>query len=68
LRDFDAMICRVALAHDAVCVDLAPAFNGPKLDQAAAAGLINSDGIHGLAAGQDLVAQTIAKAGFSELK
>ena len=68
LRDFDAMICRVALAHGAVCVDVAPAFNGPKLDQAAAAGLINSDGIHGLAAGQDLVAQMIATAGFNELR
>jgi hypothetical protein len=68
LRDFDAMICRVAVAHHAVCVDVAPAFNGPKFDRPAAAGLINSDGIHGLAAGQDLIAHTIAAAGFSELK
>lgn len=68
LRDFDAMICQVAVARHAVCVDVAPAFNGPKLDQPAPAGLINSDGIHGLAGGHDLIAQTLVAAGFSELQ
>jgi lysophospholipase L1-like esterase len=67
LLDFNVMICRLAEAHSAVCVDVAPAFNGAKLDQPAATGLINSDGIHGLAAGHDLIAKTLAAAGFAEL-
>ena len=68
LLDFNAMICRLAKAHGAVCVDVGPAFNGPKLDQPAAPDLINADGIHGLAAGHALIARTLAAAGFSELR
>lgn len=68
LIDFDAMICRLAAAHHVVCVDVAPVFNGAKVDTPAAPGLINSDGIHGLAAGQDLIAQTLISAGFIELQ
>jgi lysophospholipase L1-like esterase len=68
LLAFNAMICRLAEAHSAVCVDVAPAFNGANLDQPAATGLINSDGIHGLAGGHSLIARTLAAAGFSELR
>jgi lysophospholipase L1-like esterase len=68
LLDYNAMTCRVAAAHHAVCVDIAPAFNGPDEDQPAAPGLINSDSAHPLAAGHDLIARTIAAAGFAELK
>jgi lysophospholipase L1-like esterase len=68
LRDFNAMTCRVAGAHDAVCVDIGPVFNGPALDQPAAAGLINSDGAHALEAGQLLIAQTLDAAGYTPLE
>jgi lysophospholipase L1-like esterase len=67
LHDFNAMTCRVAVAHGAICVDIGPVFNGPKLDQPAAEGLINSDGAHALEAGQNLIAKTLDSAGYAPL-
>lgn len=68
LLDFNAMICELAVAHGAVCVDIAPAFNGPNEDTPAASGLINADGAHALEAGQNLIAETLAAAGFEEIE
>jgi lysophospholipase L1-like esterase len=65
---FNEMLCGLAEQHDAVCVDVGPAFNGKDLDQPAAEGLINSDGIHGLAAGHDLIAKLLTEAGFAEIE
>ena len=68
LADFNAMLCKLALAHHAICVEVGAAFNGPKLDQQAAPGLIDSDGAHALKAGQDLIAKLLDEAGYAPLK
>ena len=68
LADFNRMLCDLAAAHDALCVEVGAAFNGTHLDQAAAPGLINSDGIHGLRAGQDLIAKVLDDAGYAPLR
>jgi lysophospholipase L1-like esterase len=68
LTAFNTMICRVAEANRGVCIDLAPVFNGPKGDQKAVGSLVNEDGIHPTAGGHALIAETILKAGFAELK
>ena len=39
LHDYNAMLCRVAQAHEAACVDLVPAFNGPHADTSISADL-----------------------------
>lgn len=66
LADFNAMICRVAEAGNAVCVDLVPAFNGPNRDQDAK-DLLISDHLHPSEAGHLLIADTIAASGFDPL-
>jgi len=68
LADFNAMLCKLARAHGAVCVEVGAAFNGPKLDKPAAPGLINSDGAHALKDGQDLIAKLLDEAGYAPLK
>jgi len=68
LADFNAMLCELAAAHDALCVKVGTAFNGKHLDQPAAAGLINSDGIHGLRAGHDLIAKVLDETGYAPLR
>jgi len=68
LADFNAMLCDVAVAHGALCVEVGPAFNGKRLDEPAAPGLINSDGIHGLRAGQALIATILDGAGYAPLQ
>lgn len=66
LRDFNAMICRVARTHGAVCVDLLPAFNGAAGD-ADADPLLGADHWHPSQSGHELIAKTIAAAGFAPL-
>jgi len=66
LADFNTMICRVAEAASAVCVDLVPAFNGPNRDQDAK-DLLLSDHGHPSEAGHLLIADSIAASGFDPL-
>ena len=66
LAAFNAMICEVAEANGAVCVDLVPAFNGP--DGTADAGdLLVDDHIHPSKAGQELIAATVDATGYAPL-
>lgn len=64
LINYNTTVCRVAIAHKALCIDIAPAFNGPDLDRDAGP-LLGADHGHLTAAGQDLVAATIVAAGFA---
>jgi lysophospholipase L1-like esterase len=66
LADFDAMICRVARQHGAVCVDLVTAFNGPRHDTDAGP-LLGPDHGHPSADGHRRIAQLLAAAGFAPL-
>lgn len=66
LRAFDAMLCEVAGAAGARCVDILPAFNGSDGTDPAV-GLLASDGVHPSAAGHGLIAETLASAGFEDL-
>jgi lysophospholipase L1-like esterase len=66
LTAFNAMLCEVASAAGATCVDILPAFNGPDGTKPAA-GLLASDGVHPSAAGHTLIAETLAAAGFEDL-
>jgi lysophospholipase L1-like esterase len=66
LDDFDTMMCDVAASNGATCVDLRDAFNGPGHDQAAGS-LVVDDHVHPTAAGQTLIATTIANGGFAPL-
>jgi|tagenome__1003787_1003787.scaffolds.fasta_scaffold20641954_2 lysophospholipase L1-like esterase len=67
LTKYNAMVCRVAVAHGVVCVDLAPVFNGPHLDDDAG-DLLGPDHAHPSKAGHELIASTIAGAGFEPLR
>jgi lysophospholipase L1-like esterase len=67
LAAFNAMICEVAQANGAMCVDLVPAFNGP--DGTADAGaLIESDHTHPTQAGHELIAAAIDATGYAPLR
>jgi len=58
--------CEAAAAHDAQCVDIFHAFNGPNgIDDAAQ--FLAGDHAHPGAAGEQLIADEIAKFGFPEL-
>jgi hypothetical protein len=63
LKALNASICRVARAHEAVCVDLLPALNGPAGTDAPGLG-----GIHPDTAGHDRIAAVIAGAGFDDVR
>ncbi len=66
LAAFNAMICEVAEANGALCVDLVPAFNGP--DGTADAGdLLVDDHIHPSKAGQELIAAAVDATGYAPL-
>lgn len=67
LETFNASICEVARRHDAVCIDLHTPFNGAGHDQPAS-DLLLPDHIHPNQAGHDLIARTIADAGFAPLR
>jgi lysophospholipase L1-like esterase len=67
LVDYNATVCRVAIAHGALCIDIAPAFNGPDLDQDAGS-LLGGDHAHPSSAGHELIAATIAAAGYAPLR
>ena len=67
LETFNEAICGVAEAHGAICVDLAVPFNGTSHDGPATAFLL-SDHNHPNQAGQELIAKTIAAAGFAPLE
>lgn len=64
---YNQTVCRVAVVHHALCIDIAPAFNGPDLDRDAGP-LVGPDHGHLTAAGQDLIAATVAAAGFAPLR
>jgi lysophospholipase L1-like esterase len=66
LTAFDSMICTVATAHGATCVDIRAPFNGPKGTKDAGP-LLAGDHIHPAKAGHDLIAKSIAAAGFAPL-
>jgi lysophospholipase L1-like esterase len=66
LGDFNAMLCDVATAHNAMCVGLVPAFNGPGHDQDPGE-LVGADHLHPSQSGQDLIATTIDSAGYGSL-
>jgi lysophospholipase L1-like esterase len=67
LEAFNQSICNVAALHHVVCVDLHTPFNGPHHDQAATS-LLLADHVHPNQAGHDLIANTIAAAGFAPLQ
>jgi lysophospholipase L1-like esterase len=66
LTVFDATLCRVATSKGAVCVDLRTPFNGPRRTKDAAP-LLQPDHVHPNKAGHDLIAATVAAAGFAPL-
>src|SRR4051794_26179314 len=65
----NAAICRSAVRHDAICVDIYHAFNGPKgLGSPAALGYLGADGTHPSQKGQDAIAATLIASGYAPLK
>lgn len=74
LTDFNAMLCRVAVEHAAICIDGRTPIPGPGWDIEAlpepadgALVLGGDDHLHLTAAGHQLVAQAIADEGFAPL-
>ena len=66
LEDFNTMICRVAKAHAATCVDLVTGFNGPRGNKDAGK-LLGDDHLHPSEAGHARIADAIAAAGYAPL-
>lgn len=66
LESLNAMICRVAAAHGAVCVDILPSFNGPD-GRGDAALYLQADHTHPNAAGHQLIASLVAASGLAPL-
>jgi lysophospholipase L1-like esterase len=62
LRNFNAMLCRVASAHGGMCVDTLAAFNGPTGDQPIPTNLLESQ------AQMDLIARELDAAGYAPLR
>jgi lysophospholipase L1-like esterase len=67
LAKFDAALCAEAQARAVTCVDLWTPFNGPNHDQASTS-LLLPDHVHPDQGGHELIAETIASAGFSPLR
>ena len=67
LAAFNAMVCEVAQANGAICVDLVPAFNGPD-GTADAASLLVFDHTHPTQAGHQLIAAAIDATGYAPLR
>lgn len=67
LDEFNAMICRVAEAGGATCVDLVSPFNGPSGSEAAGQ-LLGPDHLHPSEPGHILIADAIASAGYTPLR
>lgn len=61
LKGFNAMLCRVAKSHGAVCVDIVPAFNGDD------GGSPIPDELRDSQAQMDLIAHTIDAAGYAPI-
>jgi lysophospholipase L1-like esterase len=66
LKEFNAMLCGVARARGAICIDLVAAFNGPTGD-APAKELVGSDNVHPTQNGHQLIAATLDAAGYAPL-
>jgi lysophospholipase L1-like esterase len=66
LDAFAAATCQAAEAHDAICVDVYHAFNGPD-GRGAAGALLGRDYTHPSAAGQQRIAELIETAGSAPL-
>jgi lysophospholipase L1-like esterase len=64
-----SVACEVAGRHDAVCVDLYAAFNGPdgSIDPVAL-GYFGPDGTHPNQKGMELIATTLGAAGYEPLR
>jgi lysophospholipase L1-like esterase len=63
---FNSAMCEVAALHDAVCVDVYHAFNGPD-GMAPAGALLAPDRTHPSASGHELIADLLADAGLEPL-
>ena len=66
LASLNGAICEAVAAHDGLCVDLLPAFNGPAGDQDAASLLVD-DHIHPSREGHQVIAQAIDASGYAPL-
>jgi len=63
------VICAVAKAHAAVCVDIYHPFNGPDgTSSPGAAGYLGPDGIHPSQLGQDAIAAALVATGYKPLQ
>lgn len=63
------VICAVAKAHAALCVDIYHPFNGPKgLSSPDEAGYLGPDGVHPSQLGQDVIAEAMSKVGYGPLR
>jgi lysophospholipase L1-like esterase len=63
------VVCTVAKAHEAICVDIYHAFNGPDgLASPAAAGYLGPDQVHPSQRGQDVIAAAMVKSGYAPLR
>jgi lysophospholipase L1-like esterase len=67
LASLNATICAAVVAHDGLCIDLLPPFNGPAGDQDAGQFLVK-DHIHPGTTGHELIAETIDAAGYAPLR
>jgi len=67
LASLNATICAAVVAHNGLCIDLLAPFNGPAGDQDAGRFLVK-DHIHPATTGHELIAETIADAGYAPLR
>jgi lysophospholipase L1-like esterase len=63
---YSALTCRLALKHEAVCIDTYHAFNGPN-GRRDAGSLLADDHTHPSAKGHRLIAQLLERAGYQPL-
>jgi lysophospholipase L1-like esterase len=65
----NAVTCRVAERHDAICVDVYKAFNGPDgTTDPLALHYLGPDGVHPSQAGMNVIADALAAAGYEPLR
>jgi lysophospholipase L1-like esterase len=67
LASLNATICAAVVAHNGLCIDLLAPFNGPAGGQDAGQFLVK-DHIHPGTRGSELIAETIAAAGYAPLR
>jgi lysophospholipase L1-like esterase len=64
----NATICTLAIAHNAACVDIYHAFNGPDGTSSPTAKGYLADGVHPSQLGMDTIATALAAAGYAPLQ